>query len=154
MIAKMQWWHLLLGFALMILTASLVFMWFDTTPPFEFDASQSSISPPIAESGMQIIVDWKVKVNRLCPGTNTRELFDPITKSRLSVYDPVPTASIVALEGDSHLIRTFLLPRRISSGPTGYRAHLVYKCNWLQRFFPIELDTPDLFFEIVDHADK
>lgn len=154
MIAQTRYWHLLVGFAIMFATATLVFMWFDTTPPFEFDASQSKITPQVAEGGMQIRVDWKVKVHRLCPGTNTRELFDPITKSRLAVYDPVPTASDQALEADDHLIRTFLLPRRIAKGPVGYRAHLVYKCNWLQRFFPIELDTPDLFFELIDHVDQ
>jgi len=151
----MRWWHFLIGFTLMWLTSVVVFMWFDTTPPYEFDVSQSLITPQRVESGMAIRVDWKVKVFRICPGTNTRELFDPVTKTRLTIYDPIPTASENSLErGDQHLIRTFLLPRRISSGKVGYRAHLQYKCNWIQRFFPIELDTPDLFFEIVDHNDK
>jgi len=149
-----RWWHLLLGSMLTFVTAVLVFMWFDTTPPYEFDASQSRIIPQTAESGMQIRVDWKVKVNRICSGTNTRELFDPISGARLAIYDPVPTASDAALEEDNHLIRTFLLPRRISKGPMGYRAHLQYKCNWLQRFFPLEIDTPDLFFELIDHVDQ
>ena len=150
---RLRWWHILFGIVLMCSTSALVFMWFDTTPPYEFDVSESSIIPSRAEPGMQIRVDWKVKVNRICKGTNTRELFDPITKTRMAIYDPVLTASDSALEGDNHLIRTFLLPRRISPGPIGYRAHLLYKCNWLQNFFPIELDTPDLFFELVDHAD-
>ena len=151
---KINWPNLLIGIVLMVFAGAIVFMWFDTVPPFEFDASQSKIIPQIAESGMQIRVDWKVKVNRLCPGSNTRELFDPITKVRLAIYDPVPTAANTALEGDNHLIRTFLLPRRIAKGPIGYRAHLFYRCNWLQQFFPLELDTPELFFELIDHVDN
>jgi len=155
MIAELRWWHLLVGCALMGFTGSIAFMWFDTTPPYEFDASQSKIIPSEAEAGMQIRVDWKVKVNRVCGGMNTRELFDPVTKVRIAIYDPIATASIEELEkGEQHLIRTFLLPRRMSKGPVGYRAHLQYKCNWLQNFFPIEVTTPDLFFELVDHLDN
>jgi len=155
MVAEFRWWHLLTGFALMGFAGAFVFMWFDTTLPYEFDVAESTIIPQQAEAGMQIRVDWKVKVNRICDGTNVRELFDPITKSRLAIYDPVPTASSAALEkGDQHLIRTFLLPRRLQKGKIGYRAHLLYKCNWLQRVFPIEMDTPDLFFELVDHIDN
>jgi len=144
----------LLGVVLMLVTAVLVYMWFDTTPPYVFDASGSEIIPKKVEAGMQIRVDWKVKFNRICTGTNIRELFDPVTNARLAVYDPVPTASSAALERGNHLIRTFLLPRRLPPGPVGYRAHLVYKCNWLQNFFPIEMDTPDLFFELIDGDNK
>jgi len=145
----LNWWHIALGSSLMVGTGALVFMWFDTTPPFEFDASQSRVIPEVARSGTQIRVDWKVKVHRLCPGSNVRELFDPVTKARLAYYDPVSTASDAALEGnDDHLIRTFLLPKRISPGPVGYRAHLTYRCNWLQRFFPLQITTPDLFFTL------
>lgn len=150
---KISGTYLLSGILLMFVIGSLVFMWFDTIPPYEFDVSQSKIIPQVAESGMQIRVDWKVKVNRICPGINIRELFDPITKTRLTIYDPVPTASDAALEGDDHLIRTFLLPRRISKGTVGYRAHLFYQCNWLQGFFPLKIDTPELFFELIDHND-
>lgn len=143
---KFQWWHLI-GVALMLLTATLVFMWFDTTPPFEFDVSKSKITLSSAEGGgTQVNVEWHAKVNRSCPGSKTRELFDPVTKARLALYEPEPT--------DDKLVRTFLLPRRISKGLIGYRAHLLYKCNWLQRFFPIEQDTPDLFFELTENVDK
>lgn len=150
---RSQRWFLIVGSVITFATAAVVFMWFDTTPPFEYDVKESQIVPQVAEGGMQIRVDWKVKVNRVCPGTNVRELFDPVTKSRLAFYDPVPTASDSAIDDDGHLIRTFLLPRRISKGPVGYRAHLSYQCNWLQRFFPLELETPELFFELVDHND-
>ena len=150
-LTKLRWFF---GCVLMCVTGIFVFMWFDTTPPYEFDASQSEIIPKKVEAGMQIRVDWKVKVNRICKGTNVRELFDPLTKARLAIYDPVLTASDTALEGDDHLIRTFLLPRQIASGPIGYRAHLLYKCNWLQNFFPLEIDTPDLFFELVEHINN
>jgi len=145
---KLQWWHII-GIGMMFLTASLVFMWFDTTLPYEFDASQSKITLSPAEGGgMQISVEWKAKVNRVCPGTKTRELFDPTIRPpvRLAIYDPEST--------EDRQVRTFKLPRRISAGLIGYRAHLSYKCNWLQRFFPLEYDTPDLFFELPNHTDN
>ncbi len=156
MTLKMKWWQLLISLALCFITAALVFMWFDTTPPLEFDASQSRITTQNAENGMMgIRVDWKVKVNRLCDGTHIKELFDPITKARLAVYLPEPASDRDAFKGDDHLIRTFLLPRRrFENGLIGYRSHLLYRCNWLQDFFPIQIDSPDLFFELTDHVDQ
>jgi len=149
MFAKLHWWHLLIGVALMIISAALVFMWFDTTPPYIFYPEESTAT----QRGSTLEVDWKVKVNRLCEGSNVRELFDPKTKLRLAIYDPVPTATSASIVGknDDHLIRVFELPPRPLPRRVGYRSHLSYKCTLLQRFFPLELDTPDLFFEPADH---
>lgn len=140
----------------MFITGYIVFMAFDTTPPFEFDAAESKIIPHAVEGGVLVEVDWKIsKFNRLCPGINIRILFDPKSGARITVYDPVPTVSILDIKAnDNHLIRTFLVPMRISKGKVGYRAHQLYQCNWLQKFFPLETTTPDLFFEMIDHVEK
>lgn len=141
---------------MMFITAAVVFMWFDTTPPYVFDVSQSYIVPNRAEEGMQIRVVWKVKkLNRFCPGTNTRVLFDPVTKARIAIYDPVAVASPYELDDNTELIRTFLLPRQMETGKVGYRASQAYNCNWLQHFFPLIVVTPDLFFEVIpEHASR
>lgn len=153
---KMNALHILIGALLMFFTGYIVFMIFDTTPPYEYDVTQSKIVPHIVEGGVLVEVDWKIsKFNRTCPGINIRVLFDPKSGARITVYDPVPTASRSDIkENDSHLIRTFLVPMRISKGLVGYRAHQSYQCNWLQKFFPLEITTPDLFFEMIDHVDK
>jgi len=102
---------------------------------------------------MRVHVDWKVKVIRTCPGTHIKELFDPITKARIAVYESEPVSDAASFEGEDHLIRTFLLPRRSSKGLIGYRSHLFYSCNWLQKYIPFQYDSPDLFFELTEHTD-
>lgn len=151
---KMEWWHIVVGCLLMLLTGTLVFMWFDTTPPYVFDPEESVIIPEKAERGWQVRVDWKiVKINRFCGGINVRTLFDARTKARLAIYDPVAVAAPYELDNNDHLVRTFLLPSNIPPGKVGYRAHQFYSCNWLQKFWPFEVVTPDLFFEIVEGPD-
>ena len=127
----------------------LAFMAADNLPPYEYDAENSFIIPSIADDGDQIRVMLKIKkVNRICPGSNRRVLFDPVTKVHIATYDPTPAAisnSII----DGYLNRTFLLPKSLPSGPIGYRATVCYECNLLQKFFkPLCVITPDLFFAI------
>ena len=140
----------------MFLTGAFVFAWFDTTPPYEFDVENSYILPYRAEEGMQIRVVWKIKkLNRYCPGTNTRQLFDPVTKVKLAIYDPVEVASRYEVDNtQTYLIRTFLLPKELLPGKIGYRATQSYVCNPLQHFRPLVVTTPDLFFEVVEHANR
>lgn len=135
---------------LTFLTGATVYMWFDTTPPYVLDDKDSHVYPEVAESGMQIRVDWKIrKINRFCGGVNVRILFDARTGARLAIYDPVPVALPYELDRNERLIRTFLLPVRLPPGRVGYRAHQYFACNWLQNFWPLEVVTPDLFFDIV-----
>lgn len=148
---KMTWWQIATGSVLMLITAALVFMWFDTTKPYEFDMRESKIVPEKAAGGTQVRVDWKIKkINRFCGGVNVRILFDPRTKARLAIYDPVPVALPYELDHSDHLVRTFLLPTNIPPGRVGYRSHQFFSCNWLQKFWPLEVVTPDLFFEMVE----
>lgn len=152
---RMKRGHYCIGVVLMIITGTLAFMWFDTTPPYEFDAGQSYVVPNKAEEGMQIRVVWKVKkLNRFCPGTNLRTLFDPVTKVKLAIYDPVPVAARFELGEDSFLVRTFLLPKELMAGKVGYRATQIYVCNPLQHIWPLVVTTPDLFFEVIEHAGR
>lgn len=151
--AKMTRWHYCTGCILMLLTGAFVFMWFDTTPPYEFDTDGSYVIPHKAEEGMQIRVVWKIKkFNRFCPGTNVRQLFDPVTKVKLAIYDPVPVAARSELNEDKFLVRTFLLPRELMPGTVGYRSTQSFICNPLQHIRPLVVTTPDLFFEVAENA--
>jgi hypothetical protein len=141
--------RVLLSFACLISAFGGVttYMAFDTTPPYEFIGSESLVVPPSAYGGDQITVKWKVKFNRVCTGSMRRILFDPDTNVVLAVYDTEPVAGIYALE-DGYLNKTFRLPTVIQKGWIGYRAELHYRCNFLQRFFPLNVTTPDLHFKI------
>jgi hypothetical protein len=71
----------------------LAFMVADTAPPYEYDVERSYIVPSKAHDGDQITVMWKLaKINRICPGSNRRILFDPRTRVILASYDPTPAA--------------------------------------------------------------
>jgi hypothetical protein len=140
-----------IGFAIVIafLTGSVVFMAFDTTPPYEYDESASFVVPSPANDGDQVTVKWRLtKVNRICPGISQRVLFDPKTKIILANYDPMPATTTESMR-DGYLNRTFALPRGLPSGPIAYRADVCYACNPFQQFVrPLCVPTPNLIFVV------
>lgn len=145
-------WQVIIGTILSGLFAWVAFMVADNEPPYEYDVGKSYIVPSVAHDGDQITVIWKLnKINRVCPGSNRRILFDPKTHVILASYDPTPAAVSESIT-DGHLNRTFLLPRgALPSGPIGYRANVCYECNLFQRFIkPLCIATPELFFSVVE----
>jgi hypothetical protein len=141
----------MLFFVSMIVTLALIpitYWALDNVRPYVFFPEESYIIPTAATGNDQMIVAWKVKVNRQCDGLVRRELFDPRTKVVLSVYDAQPAHVGDISEDHGYFNRTFLLPRSIQTGKIGYRARLEYYCNPLQRWWPIRYSTPDLFFEV------
>jgi hypothetical protein len=142
-------WQIVIGLWLATIFGGGAFMFADNTPPYEYDAEQSYIVPSTAHDGEQITVMWKLKkINRICPGSNHRVLFDPKTRVILASYDPTPAAVSESII-DGYLNRTFLLPRgALPEGAIGYRANVCYVCNPLQRLFPLCVTTPELFFRL------
>lgn len=142
-------WHLIFGMVLMLPCAWLAYMAADNQPPYEYDALNSRVVPSPAHDGDQITVKWKLaKVNRVCPGSNRRVLFDPKTRVILASYDPTPAAISSNIE-DGYLNRTFMLPRGLlPASDIGYRATVCYSCNLLQEFRPLCVSTPELIFRI------
>jgi hypothetical protein len=139
-----------LGVVVSSLFGWVAYMAADIQPPYVYDAAGSYIVPAIADDGDQITVKWKLKqVNRICPGSNRRYLFEKKTGIILASYDPMPAAADAAIK-DGYLNRTFLLPRGLlPSGEIGYRATVCYECNPLQKFVkPLCLTTPDISFWI------
>jgi hypothetical protein len=132
----------------MVVLSVTTYMLFDNTPPYVFIPEESRIVPSQASGGDFVTVKWKVHVNRACKGNLRRILFDPKTKVFLATYDNEAVAVAVGQLQNGYLNKTFLLPRVIQKGPIGYRAELHYRCNVLQNFFPLNITTPDLFFEI------
>jgi len=127
----------------------VAYMIADNAPPYEFDGLASVIVPPKAYGGDQITVRWKIKrINRVCPGTTERILFDPNTKIIIANYDKTSAAAEESLK-DGYLNRTFALPRELPAGPIAYRANICYQCNAFQAFIrPMCKTTPTLLFEV------
>lgn len=145
-------WQIIIGSITACLLGWFAFMAADTTPPYEYDAENSFIIPSTAHDGDQITVMWKIaKINRFCPGSNHRVLFDPKTRVILASYDPTSAAISESIK-DGYLNRTFLLPRgALPPGPIGYRANVCYECNLFQRFVkPLCVATPELLFRVVE----
>jgi hypothetical protein len=136
--------------AITFVVSPLVYWSLDTTQPFVYLTKDSDIIPDPAAGGQQVIVRWKVKWNRACPGIVRRQLFDPRTNVVLALYDPAP-ASLDRPPGDQ-LNKTFLLPHQMQNGRIGYRARLEYHCNPLQFVFPLIFSTPDLYFTVEDRG--
>lgn len=125
-------------------------MAFDNTPPYEYDVEQSTIVPDlVTDESQQVTVKWKLKkINRMCPGANQRQLFDPKTGVILATYDPTPAALSGSIK-DGYLNRTFSLPwAALPPGRIGYRAHIRYQCNLFQMIYPLEITTPTLYFYV------
>lgn len=144
---KLLWF---VGIVSSIVLGIFAYMMADNQPPYEYDAEKSYIIPERAKDGSQITVRWRIKhINRICPGSNRRMLFDPVTKVILASYDPTPAALSDSIK-DSYLNRTFLLPQSLPEGDIGYRATVCYECNLFQKYArPLCVTTPELYFKIV-----
>lgn len=124
----------------------VAWMYLDIAPPYEWSAAESNISPQPARDGEMIAVSWKMKVNRLCPGSSQRILIDAATGQTVATYDATPAALSVRT-GDEKLIRTFQLPRGLPP-LVGYRSTVCFRCNPLQAVFPLCVTTPTLTFRV------
>lgn len=129
--------------------APLAYMYFDNQPPYEYDISNSYITPSKPHAERQVTVHWAFKsVNRICPGSIVRYIIDAQNKTKIT-YDATPAALSIDLK-DLSLDRTFMLPPNVTIGPKIYRSEGFYICNPLQHFWPLRVSTPDLHFEIVE----
>jgi hypothetical protein len=137
-----------ISMVLAVLLMPVTYWALDNQRPYIFDGAESYILPNPATGNDQMIVAWKVKVHRQCEGLIRRELFDPRTQVVLSLYDAQPTHIHTLPLGDQYYNRTFLLPKMIQTGRIGYRSKLEYYCNPLQRIWPIQYTSPELFFEV------
>lgn len=131
-----------------IIVGPLTYWAFDNRRPYEFIGDESFIIPAEAHGNDQMLVKWKVRFNRLCPGLIRRQLYDPHTGVILAIYDPQPASPEPPPYREGYLNKTFLLPRNIQTGWIGYRSSLEMWCNPLQRIWPLRYDTPSLFFKV------
>jgi hypothetical protein len=139
-------------FFLSLVTAAVVgpatYWAFDNVMPYDFIADGSVVIPTEARGNDQMLVKWKVRFNRVCPGLIRRQLVDPHTGVVLAVYDPQPTLTDPPGFRTGYLNKTFLLPRNIQTGWIGYRSTLEIWCNPLQRVWPLRATTPTLLFKV------
>lgn len=131
-----------------LVVAPLAYMMADNQPPYEYDASNSYIIPQQSRVDHQVVVHWQFKrVNRVCPGSVTRVIVDARSGAQ-TTFDPTAVAASVTTKS-THLDRTFTLPPNLAPGPQLYRAHVAFRCNMLQHFWPLMVRTPDLSFEVL-----
>ncbi len=125
----------------------------DHVRPYDYISTGSYIEPASGKGGEQVIVHWRVVQNRVkqCPGLVERFLIDPVTDVVLAAYDPVLATPSPPVNGFLNV--TFAMPRNMQAGVVGYRAKLIYTCNWLQGVFPafaIRYSTPTLLFTVIE----
>lgn len=137
-----------------VATGLLSYWLLDNQHPYEFIAEQSLIIPNEAQGNDQMLVKWKVRFHRTCPGLIRRRLFDPRTEVILAEYDPQQTSPDAPTHSEGYLNKTFLLPKQIQTGWVGYKASLEYWCNPVQRLWPLRYDTPVLFFKVSDTYER
>lgn len=142
---RAQW---IIGAVLALLLGGVAYMAADNQPPYDYIIEQSYVRPNPAHPGRQITVHWELKINRICPGVIVRTIVDAKTKARVS-YDPA-LALVTVRAGDTSLERTFFLPEEMLPGPKLYRANAEYICNPLNRIWPLKVQTPDLYFEVIN----
>lgn len=125
----------------------LAYMLADNQPPYVYDTENSYIVPQQNRVDHQATAHWSFKrVNRLCPGLVYRVIVD-VNSGAQTIFDPVP-ASVISMKA-TYINRTFTLPPNLAPGPQLYRAHIAFRCNALQRFWPLMVRTPDLPFQVV-----
>lgn len=140
-------WICNIAAACIIATIGAVFwMAIDRDPPYEYLAGE--ILPPEPPIGTQVSVVWHVKVRRFCPGWVQRDVTDQRGYLWRNIGSPVKDISGVKPGDEVHLVNTFELPKQLGAGPATYQANVRYHCNPLQRWWPIYVSTPKLWFEI------
>jgi hypothetical protein len=124
----------------------LGWMMLDRELPYAYFADESFVTPDPAPDGGRVTVDWRLRVNRLCPGSSLRTLTDVDTGRTVVTYDATPIIQSVRI-ADDHLTRTFMLPRGLPPR-VGYRSLICFRCNVLQALFPLCQSTPTLTFNV------
>ncbi len=141
------------GLVLWLLTMAALGSWLavmslDNEPPYVWDASETSITPNPAKGGEMVTVNWKMTINRICPGSSSRSLIDADTGMVIATYDATPVSAVIRT-GDKSLIRTFQLPRGLPPR-VGYKSTICFRCNVLQALMPLCVSTPTIKFRVED----
>ena len=140
-----------LGLIMWLLTMAALGSWLavmhlDNDPPYVWDEAETTITPNPARGGEMVTVNWKMSIDRVCPGSSSRSLIDADTGLVIATYDATPISAVVQT-GDRNLIRTFQLPRGLPPR-VGYKSTICFRCNVLQALMPLCVSTPTLTFRV------
>jgi hypothetical protein len=127
-----------------LLSGWVGWMYLDNKPAYDY--VRGEIQPNPAPQGGQVSLPWTIKVHRLCPGNVLRVLYDADTGKMVAAYDRTPSSISVKM-GETKLVKTFQLPLSMPRN-VRYTANVCFECNALQKFFPVCVQTPDLFFSV------
>ena len=141
--------------SLWFLTMVSVGTWFaymsviDTEPPFQYltEEQGSRIVPSPVKSEGVVKTEWQLtKVTRDCPRQIERLYYSIDTGELITTQDATPLQMTVK-KSATQLSRSFNLPPNLPPR-TGYRARACFQCNFLQRFYPICILSPQLTINI------
>lgn len=124
----------------------LTYLLSDRGAPYEYLSGE--VLPPVPHVADQISIHWRVRVNRFCPGWVQRDITDKRgyvwrnTGGPVKIIPPVKQGAVV------DIVNTLDLPRQLGPQSASYQAHVCYRCNPLQRWWPICVSTPRLEFAI------
>ena len=141
--------------SLWFLTMASVGTWFaymaviDTDPPFQYlteeQGSRIIPNPVRAEGGVK--TEWQLtKVTKDCPRQIERLYYSIDTGELVTTQDATPL-SLSVRKSETQLSRSFDLPPGLPQR-TGYRARACFQCNFLQRFYPVCILSPQLTINI------
>ena len=115
----------------------------DREPPFT--VIDVSVTPRTVNAGSDAQINWDLKWRRTnCQITSSPELVTPSGVVFKFVSRDVPRERMIQNPGHSfHVPWTFL------TGTTSYRSTITYRCNWVQRIWPVEVEMPNVPFDVV-----
>lgn len=129
-------------------------LWMAMDRDLPYERVSGTIVPAAPVPGDFISVQWDIRVRRLCPPSEPRNVTRQIVTSTGHIIDYAPvegtfgTGNGVEKMPTTELVRTFQLPRDLQPGPATYYSKACFACNPLQRFWPVCVDKPKLTFEI------
>jgi hypothetical protein len=126
------------------------YMLVDREPPhFRYGGK---IEPHEVRAGDTAIVTWNIQTNRKCEEWKGGEGVErQIIDSSGKITTMEPTAAVAGNTGSSTevIVRQIIIPMGLTYGHARYRSIARFKCNWTQRWFPIEIKTPEIPFIVL-----
>lgn len=108
--------------------------------------ARGEISPTRVVLGDTADVHWQMEVLRVCSGVVYRSLID----SQDTVWNSAPIKTRKSIRvGKLQFTREFQVPYGMALGPAKYQVTVLWKCNALQKYWPIKQQTPVLNFIVV-----
>lgn len=131
----------------LLVVAPLAYMVMDRDVPLKIEGGE--VLPEQVVLGDTAQVHWQMQVLRICSGVVYRSLVD----SQGTVWNSAPSKTKRSMKlGALDFTRNFQVPYGMALGPAKYQVKVLWRCNPLQQYWPIEMHTPVLTFKVLPTA--